>query len=74
MINKEFMIKFNLYINLLKLNKIKSAINDQSSNYKVAIITGASKGIGRSTAIKFLNNNLKCVLVSRKINNEFKNF
>lgn len=28
MINKEFIIKFNLYINLLKLNKIKSAIND----------------------------------------------
>ena len=45
----------------------------QSSNYKVAIITGASKGIGRSTAIKFLNN-LKCTLVSRKINNEFKKF
>lgn len=45
-----------------------------SNNYKVAIITGASKGIGRSTAIKFLNNNLKCVLVSRKIDDEFKKF
>ena len=38
------------------------------SNKKVAIITGATKGIGRSTVIKFLENNIKCVLVARKKN------
>lgn len=41
------------------------------SNKKVAIITGASKGIGRATAIKFLKNDIKCILVSRKNNSNF---
>ena len=36
------------------------------SNKKVAIITGATKGIGRSIAIKFLENNIRCILVARK--------
>ena len=41
-------------------------------NNQVAIITGATKGIGRATAIKFLENSIKCVLVSRKNNLSFK--
>jgi len=35
------------------------------NNNKVAIITGASKGIGRSTALKFAANNYKVTLVGR---------
>ena len=34
---------------------------------KVAIITGATQGIGRAVAIKYLKNNIKCVLVARNL-------
>lgn len=37
------------------------------SSNKVAIITGASKGIGRSTALKFAANNYNVVLVGRNL-------
>lgn len=37
------------------------------NNNKVAIITGASKGIGRSTALKFSANNYNVVLVGRNL-------
>ena len=35
------------------------------NNNKVAIITGASKGIGRSTALKFASNNYNVTIVAR---------
>jgi len=43
-------------------------------NKDVAIITGATKGIGRATAIKFLKNNINCVLLSRKVDLKFKKY
>lgn len=43
------------------------------SSKKVAIITGASKGIGKAIAIKFLKNNIRCILVARKNNTSFIN-
>jgi len=43
-------------------------------NKDVAIITGATKGIGRATAIKFLENNINCILVSRKVDLKFNDF
>ena len=36
-------------------------------NKKVVIITGATKGIGRTVAIKYLKSNAKCALVARNI-------
>ena len=48
----------------MKFNKVYM----MQSNKKVAIITGATKGIGRSTVINFLENNIRCVLVARKKN------
>ena len=41
---------------------------------QVAIITGATKGIGRATVVEFLKNNINCVLVSRKIDLKFNNY
>ena len=43
-------------------------------NKQVAIITGATKGIGRATVVEFLKNNINCVLVSRKIDLKFNNY
>lgn len=42
-------------------------LNNEFRN-KVAIITGASKGIGEAVAEKFLDNGAKCALVSREKN------
>ena len=34
---------------------------------KTVIVTGASKGIGRETALKFANNNFKVIAIARDI-------
>lgn len=43
-------------------------------NKRVAIITGATRGIGRATSIAMLNSGIKCILISRKKDNKFKKF
>jgi len=42
----------------------------QHNNNKVAIITGATKGIGEATADLFMSKGIKCILVARKINKD----
>ena len=41
---------------------------------KTVIVTGASKGIGRETALKFANNNFKVIAIARDIDLLEKNF
>ena len=49
------------------LNKFKKKYHKQQNNLKLAFITGATKGIGRSTAITFANAGWDLILLSRDL-------
>ena len=49
------------------LNKFKKKYRKQQNNLKLAFITGATKGIGRSTAITFANAGWDLILLSRDL-------
>jgi len=49
----------------MKQSNIQYSLKD-----KVAVITGATKGIGKAVVEEYLNHGVKCVLVARKINSE----
>jgi short-subunit dehydrogenase len=50
---------------MLEMNELESALNREDNCKKIALITGASTGIGKDLAILFAKNNYHLVLVAR---------